>query len=128
MSNNCQCINPPGGSVTCPDGHTPVCRVIKGVAHGICYPPQPTMTTQEFRVWIFAQITGLHRQRLSSADEEILRSGTYVDKKNDAFVSFRLPNTGEFQPPFGFDPFQGGGTPGSGRPQESDRLQGGGTA
>jgi hypothetical protein len=118
MTNTCDCENPPGGTISCPDDQLAVCIVKDGAVHGSCHTPPTTLTTALRQVnWALGIVIGIPRllnQPITPADQRIL-----IDKRvarpDGSVANFRLPTSlGPGGLPFGggLSPQNLGGPPG----------------
>jgi hypothetical protein len=91
---SCNCPNPPGGVVNCPDDHTAVCRVVGGQAVSECLPPDDDLDGEAQAVRIVEIVTGTKSAtgRLTPTDRAILASGSYVSPDGKMKVTFQLPS------------------------------------
>jgi hypothetical protein len=91
---SCNCPNPPGGVVNCPDDHTAVCRVVNGQAVSECIPPDD-LDGEAQAVRIIEIVTGIKSAtgRLTPTDRAILASGSYASPDGKMKVTFKLPST-----------------------------------
>jgi hypothetical protein len=92
---SCNCPNPPGGVVNCPDDHTAVCRVVNGQAESECIPPELDLDEETQAVRLVEIVTGIKSAtgRLTPIDLAILSSGSYVSPDGKMTVTFKLPST-----------------------------------
>lgn len=94
--NICNCADPPGGRVECPDDLMPMCIVTETgekIARCVGRPVVARVNRVAFFNWALFEVTGRKRPRsrpLSNTDEEILASGEYIRSNGDK-VTFRLP-------------------------------------
>jgi hypothetical protein len=98
----CTCPNPPGGSMTCPDGYSAICRVENGQSHGECVPPDPDDTEISMRLRVLEAVTRIPRPRrpdgtwvqaLTDEDRRILETGLYMSPDGRTLVTFTLART-----------------------------------
>lgn len=94
--NICNCPDPPGGRVECPDGLMPMCIVtLEGEKISRCVrrPAFTRVNRVAFFNWALAEVTGRKRtgaRPLRNAEEAILAAGEYVRSNGDR-VTFQLP-------------------------------------
>lgn len=94
---SCNCDHPPGGTVNCTGNQIPVCRVVNGVAHGYCLPPNDSATGLELTAWFVSHLlrrdvtTGevLARRDLQAA----LSEGRLVNPDTHEVFTFRIPDS-----------------------------------
>lgn len=84
----CDCEEPPGGSVTCPEGHIPVCRVVNGAAQGSCWPIPTSVSGLDLTASFFSELL----QREVTVGEVISRLDLQAAITDGRLV---VPETGE---------------------------------
>lgn len=107
MSNTCYCESPPGGSITCPEGQIPICRVRGGEAHSYCLPAREDLSGLELTAWFLSHLVGqevttgevMARKDLAAAVSE----GRFENKETGEIVTFTIPQSLEMSlPAFAF--------------------------
>jgi hypothetical protein len=95
--NKCNCDNPPGGSVTCPDGQIPICRVQGGSANGYCLAPPSDLTGLELTAWFLTHLVGkdittgevMAKREFQAA----ILDGRFVNKATGEVITFTIPHS-----------------------------------
>lgn len=95
--NTCNCDSPPGGSVTCPDGQIPICRVREGAAHGYCLSPPQGLDGLALTSWFFTHLLGtevtegevMTRRDLQAAMED----GRFSNEETGEVITFQIPRS-----------------------------------
>jgi hypothetical protein len=88
-----ECASPPGGTITCEDRQTPICRIKDGKVEGECKTPPPKIGNRaQLQAWGLSEVL----QKPVSVDElkkpenrAILQQGRYKNNKEN--TTFRLP-------------------------------------
>ncbi|MET4066804.1 hypothetical protein ABID58_001587 [Bradyrhizobium sp. S3.2.6] len=89
---SCNCPNPPGGVVNCPDDHIAICRVVDGQAMSECIPPEAGLSDEAQAVRIVEIVTRRPvLGPLTPTERAILASGTYVSPDGSMNVTFKVP-------------------------------------
>jgi hypothetical protein len=95
--NTCDCEDPPGGRVTCPEGHHAVCRVRRGEAQGFCLSPPAQAVGLELAAWFCSQL--LEREvtagevMASPQLQAALADGRFVNHDTGDVFTFSFPET-----------------------------------
>ena|ERR1700730_7404443 len=97
MGNTCYCENPPGGSITCPEGQIPICRVRGGEAHSYCLAAREDLSGLELTAWFVSHLVGkevttgeiMARKDLAA----VISEGRFVNKQTGEIVTFTIPQT-----------------------------------
>ena|SRR5438477_2465471 len=88
-----QCADPPGGTITCEDSQTPICRIKDSKVQGECKTPPPKIENRaQLQAWGLSEVL----KKPVSVDDlkkpenrEILQQGRYKTNKED--TTFKLP-------------------------------------
>jgi hypothetical protein len=93
MESSCKCADPPGGTVTCPDGYIPICEVKNGKAYGSCLPKPSNVTSrpQLVRVIVTAVLDVDERHDYDRGKVVVNEDNTGLWSLGTHVVSFRLP-------------------------------------
>lgn len=94
--NRCDCENPPGGHVDCPDDCIAVCIVKNGVTSGKCIRPNAALLSDRnaLTAWLLKEITGKDVERTipdKIAWAQIVQDFAYDDPETGAKIRFSLP-------------------------------------
>jgi DNA-binding protein HU-beta len=89
----CNCANPPGGYIDCPDNCTPVCVIVDGKIQGLCIPKGAKMSTRELAKRVLREVakkTGASLPATEAAYATAARTGVYYDSKTGADIRFNI--------------------------------------
>jgi hypothetical protein len=92
----CECPNPPGGTVTCPDGNFIICVVKDGKASSKCWPISEDLKKNEasLQAWVLTKVLDRKVEPEEVKKDEhqtILKKERYENKETGRIVTFKLP-------------------------------------
>jgi hypothetical protein len=96
--NICHCPVPPGGSVTCRDDQTAICRVVDGEVRAECVDHQTYFDATALKRFLLEAITGLDWPELTPDGQSILDAGIYDSPDGRMRVTFRIGADTRFTP------------------------------
>lgn len=90
----CNCANPPGGFIECPDNCIPVCFVVDGKAQALCYPKtSKKLNGRELAKRILNEVakkTGKNIRATEGAYSHAAKKGIYDDKASGIKIRFNV--------------------------------------
>ncbi len=93
----CYCENPPGGSITCPEGYVPFCSVRGGAAHTYCLPIPEAISGLALTAWFFSHLVGREvttGEAMTRTDlHAALLDGRFVNRETGEIVRFTIPES-----------------------------------
>lgn len=98
--NSCDCLDPPGGRITCEDDQVAICRAKDGKVYGECKTPTHQKSPTEgvaLRAWILSELlqTRVQPEEVEHRPEyqRILSEGRYTNPRTGEVIRFQLPRS-----------------------------------
>jgi len=100
--NSCDCLDPPGGRITCESDQIAICRAKDGKVYGECishnrFPPKSVSGGVDLKAWILSELlqTSVRPEDVERRPDyqRILSEGRYTNPKTGEVIRFQLPRS-----------------------------------